>query len=265
MAFLDHLPDWLDRLGLRLPPGVQERLEALCVAMTADPLYPSVSKISAPEEIATKHILDSLAPLALDLPCWDGLREGGSPAAASGPVSKERRPDRRRRRLVDLGTGGGFPALPLAIALPTVEVWAVDAKGKAIDFVTRLQAALGIDNLRPRLARAEELGREPGAREGFDLVVCRALASVRVLLEYCLPLTRVGGHVLMYKGPSLEAELAEAGKACQVLGVRQADLAVHVLRPPALPFERGYLLVAKQQPTPAAYPRRNGVPAARPL
>ncbi len=262
MPFLDHLPEWLDRLGLVLPPGTHDRLETLCATMTADPLYPSVSKISDPAEIATKHILDSLAPLALDLPCWRGMRESPVPSstAASTPAFGG-----RRRRLVDLGTGGGFPALPLAIALPAVEVWAVDAKGKAVDFVARMKEGVGVGNLQPRLARAEELGREKGAREGFDLVVCRALAAVRVLLEYCLPLVRVGGHVLLYKGPTFEAELAEAGKACQVLGVRQDEITVDVLRPPALPFERGYVLIAKRRPTPEAYPRRNGVPASRPL
>ncbi len=242
MRFLGGLPIRLERLGIALPDGQLERLERLCELMTADPLYPSVSKISEPEEIAEKHILDSLAPLAFDLPCWRGLR-----------------------RAADLGTGGGFPAVPLAIRFPEAEVWAVDAKGKAVDFVARMKEGLGLANLRPRLGRAEDLGREKGVREGFDLVVCRALASVRVLLEYCLPLVRPGGHALLYKGPKIDTELAEAAKAMQVLGVRRDEISVHTLAPPALPFERGYVLIAKHRPTPEAYPRRNGVPSAKPL
>lgn len=242
MRILETLPRYLADLGLNLSPEQLIRLEDGCGQMLADPLYPSVSKIAIPEEIATKHILDSLAPLALDLPCWKGLQ-----------------------RMVDLGTGGGFPAMPLAVLFPESEVVAVDAKGKAVEFVTRMRDGLDLGNLVPHLGRAEDLGQRPGWRESFDLVVCRALAGVRVLVEYCLPLVRIGGYALLYKGPNLDTEMGEARNALRTLGVEPDEVRIFTLTPPRLPFERGYVLIAKTRPTPKTYPRRNGVPASKPL
>ena len=242
MRILRALPGFLSALGLTLTAQQIDKLEEICGRMRADPLYTSVSKIIDPAEIATKHFLDSLAPLGLGLEIWNGVQ-----------------------KMADIGTGGGFPAIPLSVMFPEAEVWAIDAKGKSVDFVHRIREDLELGNLIPRLARAEELGRDPEVRESFDLVVCRALASVRVLVEYCLPLVRVGGNVLLYKGPNLDIELGEARMAFLALDVRPEDIRVFTLKPPRLPFGRGYVTIAKSRPTLAAYPRRNGVPASKPL
>ncbi|HOY66881.1 MAG TPA: 16S rRNA (guanine(527)-N(7))-methyltransferase RsmG [Candidatus Ozemobacteraceae bacterium] len=244
MSVMEYIEPYLGPLGLAVGGETREALERWCGVMLADPLYPSVSKIREPEEIATKHVLDALAPLGTTahLPCWKGADT-----------------------ILDIGTGGGFPAVPLAIALPNSRVYAMDAKGKAVDFVGRMKSGAGIGNLEPVLARAEELGRDPAFREKMDLVVTRAVASVRILLELCLPLVRVGGYLLLYKGPALQEELAEAGKAMQVLGVRVDAVRTFTFEPPLLPFTRGYVLIRKSAPVPAAYPRRNGVPASHPL
>lgn len=244
MAVIENIERYFSPLGLELDAEARERLERWCGCMLADPLYPSVSKIKEPAEIATKHVLDALAPLGAKaaLPCW-----------------------KEAHTILDIGTGGGFPAVPLAIALPESRVYAVDAKGKAVDFVGRMKSANGINNLEPVLSRAEELGRDPAFREKMDLVVTRAVASVRILLELCLPLVRVGGYLLLYKGPALQEELSEAGKAMQILGVRHDDVRTFTFEPPLLPFTRGFVLIEKRSPVPAAYPRRNGVPASHPL
>ena len=231
--------------ALELPLGEEAffRFERLYQAMISDPLYPSVSKIFEPMEIVTKHFLDSLAPLSLGIECFPG--KGG--------------------RVLDIGCGGGFPLLPLAIALPEVSFCGMDAKEKSVEFVARMAEAAGLKNLETRHSRAEEAGREPTRRERYDLVLCRAVAEVRVLVELCLPLVRVGGFALFYKGPKLEEELAAAGGALEKLLVESQDLTTRTLAPPLLPFERGYVMIQKRRHTPEAYPRRNGIPASRPL
>ena len=242
MRFINHVRPYFQRLALDMSPEREKKLEAFFEKMVADPLYPSVSKIFEPEEIATKHLLDSLIPLTFEFPCWK--KEG---------------------TILDLGTGGGFPSIPLSIMFPKRTVFAVDSKGKAVDFVKRMKEVADLPNLEPLLARAEELGHQKEFRGKIDLVVCRALASIRVLLEYCLPLVKVGGYALFYKGPKLEEELKEATNAQKLLGVKFEDISIHELEPPMLPFSRGYVLVAKRRETPQTYPRRNGVPSSHPL
>lgn len=244
MALIEHIEQYFEPLGLSIDPATREKLERWNESMLADPMYPSVSKIKEPSEVATKHLLDALAPLGTkaNLPCWKGAHT-----------------------ILDIGTGGGFPSVPLAIVLPQSRVYAVDAKGKAVDFVARMKSVNGIDNIEPILARAEELGRAKAFREKMDLVVTRAVASVRILLELCLPLVRVGGYLLLYKGPAVKEELAEAAKALQLLRVRLNAVKTFTLEPPLLPFTRGFVLIEKRSPVPDAYPRRNGVPASNPL
>ncbi len=242
MAVADTLKTLADKLGLDLPVDVENVLGRLASEMLRDPLYPSLSKIFEPEEIAAKHLLDSLAPLALDLPCWEGAR-----------------------KVLDIGTGAGFPAFPLAIWFPKVEVRAMDAKGKAVDFIGRIATGVGVANIRPVLGRAEDLARDDDFREAHDLVVCRAVASIRVLLELSLPFVKRGGFALFYKGPNLGEELDEAKNALKQLKVMPSDLTRVAIGPPNLPFERGFLLIRKSAPTPSIYPRRNGLPASRPL
>ena len=243
MKFAPHLLSLAEPLGLEIPPSLVPRFEALGEALVADPLYPSVSKIFDPAEIASRHFLDALLPLALPLPCWKD----------------------RTGTILDLGTGGGFPALPLALFLPDRQVIAVDAKGKSVEFVQRIGAALGLTNLRTVLGRAEEIGHRKEFRESVDLVVCRAVAAVRVLVEYCVPLAKVGGHVLLYKGPNLDEELTESANAFSRLGIGANDRSRHVLEPPLTPFSRGFVLIEKKRPTADTWPRRNGVPSSKPL
>jgi 16S rRNA (guanine527-N7)-methyltransferase len=233
---------YLQNLGLKLTNWQIEKINLLGNSMLADPIYKSVSKIFEPEDIALKHFLDSIAPLKFDLVCW-----------------------KKAEQVVDLGTGGGFPLLPLAIMKPECRFLGVDSRQKSVEFVARMAEATGLENVRVKHARIEELGRDSQHREKNDLVICRALSAVRTLLEYTLPLTRDGGFSLYFKGPRLEQEIADAATAMRELGVAEGQLSFYELSEPEIPFSRGYLLVEKKNSVPAKYPRKNGLPSSRPL
>lgn len=232
---------FVERLGLPLDQQQLRRLQILADLMRQDPLYRSVSKISDPEEIAIKHFLDSLAPLGRVSEVWHS------------------------KKIVDLGTGGGFPCLPLALALPESQFVAVDSRQKSVDFVARMAEKAGINNVTTRHARIEDLGHDREFREQADLVVCRALSAVRILVEYTLPLIKNGGQALFYKGPKLQQEMYEAENALQKFFIATSDLEVFSLLPPDVPYERNFVRIYKRRSVPALYPRKAGLPASRPL
>ncbi len=233
--------DFFKLLGINADEKKLSQLDLLVKNMLEDPLYSSVSKICEIEEIATKHIIDSLAPLAFKLPLWGA------------------------KKIVDLGTGGGFPCLPLAVFLPDAEFTAVDARKKSVDFVARIAEKTGLKNVKACHSRIEDLGRLPSYREKSDLVVCRALSAVRTLIEYMLPLVKNGGHALMYKGPKLDEELGESAGAFKALAVSDDCLTMLRLAPPELPFERNFLIVYKAMTVSEKYPRKSGLPTSKPL
>jgi 16S rRNA (guanine527-N7)-methyltransferase len=190
------------------------------------------------EGIRTKHFLDSFSCVL----AW-----------------KENPP----KRLVDVGTGAGFPGIPLKILYPSMRLTLVESVGKKAGFCRHLVETLKLEAVEVLVARAEEVGQMPAHRECYDWAVARAVAGLPVLAEYLLPLVRVGGAMLAQKGESGPAETNQAEKALKMLGglVRQ-------LIPVTLPgvAESRYLVVAdKVAATPPRYPRRPGVPAKKPL
>jgi 16S rRNA (guanine527-N7)-methyltransferase len=164
------------------------------------------------------------------------------------------------RSLVDVGSGGGMPGLPVKISCPDLAVTLVEADGRRAAFLVHAAAQLGLD-VQVLAERAEITGRGP-ARESFDVAVCRALAPLPVLVELCLPLVRVGGRLLAMRGPLPEEDAAAAAPAIEILGGGPA----RVVPAPSPARERGVVVVVpKLAPTPAAYPRRPGIPARRPI
>jgi 16S rRNA (guanine527-N7)-methyltransferase len=160
------------------------------------------------------------------------------------------------RSLVDVGSGGGMPGLPLKIARPELRVTLVESDGRKAAFLVHAAARLELD-VEVLAERAETIGRGP-LRETFDIAACRALAAMPVLAELCLPLVRVGGRLLAMKGRRVE----EAAIAITELGGGPAQ----VVPAPSAPRERGVIVVVpKVAPTPAGYPRRPGLPARRPI
>lgn len=166
------------------------------------------------------------------------------------------------RSVVDVGAGGGLPAVVLAIALPLTHVVALDSVGKKCAFVDTVRARLALANLEVVCARSEDYGRTP-ARESFDAVVARAVASLPILAELCVPLTRVGGAFVAAKGALSDQESIEGAAALAILG---CDRYRSVRARSFEGAENRWLLVAKKESkTPIQYPRRAGMPAKRPL
>ena len=164
-------------------------------------------------------------------------------------------------RILDLGTGGGFPGLPLAIACPEKTFVLMDSVGKKLKVVADAAEQLGLKNVQVIHARAEDLAQKPEYREGFDLVVSRAVANMSTLSEYCLPFVKKGGWFVAYKTVGAEEEINAAAKAIKVLGGA-----------PVIIENNGeeddghiFAIVKKVSSTPSKYPRKAGMPSKQPI
>lgn len=198
----------------------------------------NITAIEALNDVMVFHFLDSLTPLLTD-------KIGES------------------SRIIDVGSGGGFPGIPIKIMRPDLEMVLVDSSKKRISFLNELIDALALDNTIALHKRAEEIGNEKGYRESFDTVLSRAVAPLRVLSEYCLPLASVGGAFFAHKGPGVEAEIPLAENAIKVLGgARPVLCKTDILSSQ----KRHYLLIIEKiTNTPKKYPRGQGKPKKSPL
>ena len=194
----------------------------------------NLTAITEPKDVATLHLLDSAWLLT----------------AA----------DCRGKALVDVGTGAGFPGMPMGILEPTAQLTLLDSLGKRIDFLQETAQALHLPNITCVHARAEEFAGQH--REGFDLAVSRAVAALPMLAEYCLPLVKVGGNFLAMKGASGEEELTAARGAIKKLGGEYRE--TRTLHLPG-GDTRTLILCQKISQTPTAYPRNGGKIAKSPL
>jgi 16S rRNA (guanine527-N7)-methyltransferase len=166
-------------------------------------------------------------------------------------------------RLIDVGTGAGFPGIPLKLFFPAMQLTLVESVGKKAGFCKHIVETLKLDNVEVSTLRAEEIGQLPKFREKYDWAVARAVASMPILLEYLLPLVRVGGGVLAQKGESAHAEAQLAEKASQLLGGKLDHISKLTL--PGV-VEEHYLVVYKKMAIcPQKYPRRVGIPSKTPL
>jgi 16S rRNA (guanine527-N7)-methyltransferase len=164
------------------------------------------------------------------------------------------------QRVVDVGSGAGLPGLPLKIARPELEVTLIEADQAKAAFLVHACATLGLARVKVVARRAEEAGHDPRLREAFDAAVARALAPLPVLVELCLPLVRVGGRLLAQK--TAGEDPAAAGHAIEVMG---GALTAVYPSPSGARSSGTVVVIDKIRPTPAAYPRRPGVPARKPL
>ncbi len=198
----------------------------------------SLTAIHNPEMVRVKHFLDSLS-------AFMALRN----------TSVE--------RVVDVGTGAGFPGLPLKILQPNIQLTLVESVEKKARFCAHIVERLGLDGVDVVCERAEVVGRDAKYRQQFDWAIARAVALMPILMEYLLPLVRVGGNALAMKGESAPAEAQSATNALDMLGGRLQRLIPVTL--PGVVEQRYLVIVHKDAATPEKYPRRVGIPAKRPL
>lgn len=164
-------------------------------------------------------------------------------------------------KIIDLGTGAGFPGIPLKIAFPEIEITLVDSLNKRIHFIEEVIEELGLISIYAVHARAEELARNSEYREKFDLCVSRAVANLSTLEEYCLPFVHIGGKFISYKSGEIEEEVQESKKACFLLGGKLKEVYKFDLEE----SKRSFVVVEKVKTTPKTYPRKAGTPSKMPL
>jgi 16S rRNA (guanine527-N7)-methyltransferase len=199
----------------------------------------NLTAITDPEGVQIRHFLDSLS-------CLLAARNLGS-----------------GQSVIDIGTGAGFPGLPLKIIRPTLRLTLVEATGKKTDFLRHVVTRLGLRNVTIIHGRAEEIGHDPHHREGYDWVTARAVAAMPTLVEYMLPFCRLGGRCLAQKGEDAAAEATSAEPALKLLGGHLNRLVPVEL--PGLAETRYLVIIDKIARTPEQYPRRPGRPAKSPL
>ncbi|MCI8761503.1 MAG: 16S rRNA (guanine(527)-N(7))-methyltransferase RsmG [Oscillospiraceae bacterium] len=188
----------------------------------------NLTAITQPQDVATLHMLDCAT--LLDCARFEG------------------------KTLIDVGTGAGFPGLPLKILAPSLEVTLLDSLSKRVDWLSQTIGALGLEGIRAVHGRAEEAGRDPAFRERFDFAAARAVADLRLLCELCLPFLKVGGRFLAMKGTDCGDEVDKALPAIQVLGGRLEGRIDRLI--PHTDVTHRVILVEKISPTPEKYPRR---------
>lgn len=198
----------------------------------------NLTAITEEKEVAVKHFLDSLMVLK-----FISLKP--------------------KERLIDIGTGAGFPGLPLKIFRPDLDVVLLDSLAKRCHFLTAVQSELGLDRVEIIHGRAEEFGRKMGYREEFSLVFARAVTSLPVLLEYCLPFLKIGGVFFALKGPDINSEIENSSSGLDILGGKLIEK--HFYQLPLLGDDRSLVMIQKIKNTPEKYPRKAGIPEKRPL
>ena len=233
---MDTLLNTAGAWGLRLDQRQIEQFARYSAELRAWNTRVNLTAITDEEGIVARHFLDSLR-------C--ALSWGDAPSS-----------------LIDIGSGAGFPGLPLKILRPELRVALVESVGKKAAFLRHMITVLDLRDVTVLTARAETVGRDPQHREQYDVVTARAVAELATLAEYCLPLCRVHGRVLVPKGSDIADEVARARTAIERLGGRVIDVE-SVTIPGVEP--RTLVVIAKVAPTPAAYPRAVGVPARRPI
>lgn len=202
----------------------------------------NLTAITEYEEVITKHFLDSLAVVKTS--CFKPEKLAG-------------------KRLIDIGTGAGFPGIPLKIAFPELEILLLDSLNKRINFLNEVTEMLGLTNINTVHGRAEDYAKQKGYRESFDFCVSRAVANLSTLSEYCIPFVKQGGCFVSYKSGSVDQELIQAEKAVKILGGQREEVVRFSLADTDM--DRSFVVIRKAKPTPKKYPRKAGLPSKEPL
>ncbi len=228
----------LEELKIPLTGKQEEQFLSYYELLTEGNARMNLTTITAWDEVVRKHFLDSLCLVKAF-------------------------PDLRTQRVIDVGTGAGFPGLPLKIAFPEIDLVLADSVGKKLSFLDAVIEKLKLSGVSTVHGRAEDLARESAYRQQFDLCVSRAVADLSVLAEYCLPFVRIGGCFVAYKSADAEEEAKRADRAVFSLGGEREDMVFYTL--PGAREGRSLIRVRKTKETPRRYPRKAGKPEKDPL
>ena len=228
----------LGELGIKQDQNQLERFHKFYQLLIEWNKVMNLTGITEYEDVVEKHFVDSLSIIkAVDLS--------------------------RIHTVIDVGTGAGFPGIPLKIAFPHLRVVLLDSLNKRIKFLDEVISQLGLTEIRTIHGRAEEYARKEEYREQFDLCVSRAVANLSTLSEYCLPYIQVGGMFVPYKSGEIDDEVEQSKKAVRILGGNIKEVMKFEL--PVTDIHRSFVLIHKEQHTQKKYPRKAGIPAKEPL
>ena len=232
---------------------LQEKLEKLSIPITKEQIKQfqiyydllvewnqkmNLTAITELDDVITKHFIDSVAMLSV-VP----IPEGST--------------------MIDVGTGAGFPGIPLSIVRPDIQITLMDSLNKRVGFLSCVTEELGLQHVECIHSRAEDLARNTDYRESFDYGVSRAVANMSTLSEYCLPFIKKGGYLISYKQDDVEDEIKGSLHAMSVLGGHHEKTEKLLL--PDTEIRRSFVLIKKYGSTPKAYPRKAGLPSKKPL
>lgn len=223
---------------MKLTPEQNEKLEKYMEGILSWNEKVNLTNITDPAEFRIKHNADSL--MCVDFPEFNDAED-----------------------IIDVGTGGGFPGIPLAVYAPGKNFVLLDSLNKRLKIIAELTEELDIRNVSLVHGRAEDIARTKEHREKYDLCVSRAVSNLATLAEYCLPFIKTGGFLLAYKGPGAEQEVKEAEKALKILGGSLVDIRETTMEEYGL--DHRILVIKKVKNTPKTYPRKAGTPLKEPL
>lgn len=232
------LTDGCENLGITLSDTQIEQFMIYYEYLIEKNKVMNLTGITEFEDVMIKHFVDSLAVVkAVDMS--------------------------RINTLLDLGTGAGFPGIPLKIAFPHVEMVLLDSLNKRINFLKELIEKCRLEKITAIHGRAEEYAKQKEYRESFDLCVSRAVANLSSLSEYCIPYVKLNGQFISYKSGNIDMELKEAERAINLLGGKKQEVIRFQL--PGSDIDRSLVVIHKEKNTPGKYPRKAGMPAKEPL
>jgi 16S rRNA (guanine527-N7)-methyltransferase len=227
-----------DLLGVALTPEQEAQFARYAELLAEWNAHTNLTAITDLQAVQVRHFLDSLT-IARFIPMSPGLR------------------------IIDVGTGAGFPGLPLLIAFPHLHVTLLEATGKKVNFLDHVVAQLGLTGAQTVHARAEEAGHMPEHRAAYDLVLARAVARLPALVEYLLPLAKIGGQAVAMKGSTAAEESRDAARAIDLMGGRFSR--IEGLTLPGVEGVHHLVVIDKVANTPRTYPRKPGTPSRQPL
>ena len=232
----------LDQLKIQLTQEQKEQFIKYYEYLIEKNKVMNLTAITDYEEVLLKHFLDSLSLVKV---------QDFIPEKLSG------------KTVIDIGTGAGFPGIPLKIAFPELGIVLLDSLNKRINFLDEVIEILQLRKIEAVHGRAEDYARQKEFRENFDFCVSRAVANLSTLSEYCLPFVKQGGYFISYKSGKIEEELSNAENAVKVLGGNVKEVVKFSLMDTDM--DRSFVVVEKKKTTPKRYPRKAGLPSKEPI